>query len=110
MCDGIKGGLTESAPAPSNKPIAPYMAVGLSTVVHGIGERKHIDTNLRIVEDAIHAAVSVIAINMPVKLIAPRPWATWERSAAVTASTRKRSGRSHSTERRSYAGRAKPCR
>ena len=70
MCDGIKGGLTESAPAPSNKPIAPYMAVGLSTVVHGIGERKHIDRNLQIVEDAIHAAVSIIGINMPVKMIA----------------------------------------
>ena len=70
MDDGIKGGLSEAAPAPGNRPIAPYMAVGLSTVVHGIGERKHIDRNLQIVEDAIHAAVSIIGINMPVKLIA----------------------------------------
>src|SRR2546427_7188065 len=51
-------------------PVPPYMAVGLSTVVHGIGERKHIEQNLRIVEDAIHAAVSIIGINMPVRLIA----------------------------------------
>jgi len=50
-------------------PVAPYMAVGLSTVVHGIAERKHIERNLAIIEDAIHAAVSII-INMPVKLIA----------------------------------------
>jgi len=54
----------------SRKPIAPYMAVGISTVVHGIGDRKHIEKNLGIVEDAIHAAVSIIGINMPVKLIA----------------------------------------
>ena len=46
------------------------MVVGLSTVVHGIGERRHIGRNLDIIEDAIHAAVSVISINMPVKLIA----------------------------------------
>src|ERR1700720_4698552 len=52
------------------KPVAPYMAVGLSTVVHGIGERRHIERNLQIVEDAIHAAVSIIGINMPVRLIA----------------------------------------
>src|SRR5438105_14960449 len=50
--------------------VAPYMAVGLSTVVHGIGSRKDIERNLRIVEDGIHAAVSIIGINMPVKLIA----------------------------------------
>src|SRR2546426_12370690 len=52
------------------RPVPPYMAVGLSTVVHGIGERRHIERNLRIVEEAIHAAVSIIGINMPVKLIA----------------------------------------
>ncbi len=57
-----------SAQAPA--PVAPYMAVGLSTVVHGIGSRKDIERNLRIVEDGIHAAVSVIGINMPVRLIA----------------------------------------
>src|SRR5205809_3857639 len=50
--------------------VAPYMAVGLSTVVHGIGSRQDIERNLRIVEDGIHAAVSIIGINMPVRLIA----------------------------------------
>lgn len=52
------------------KPIAPYMAVGLSTVVYGVAERKHIKRNLEIIEDNIHAAVSIVNINMPVKLIA----------------------------------------
>ena len=70
MTDGIHDGLRDAATGSDQKPIAPYMAVGLSTVVHGIGERKHIEKNLRIVEDAIHAAVSIIGINMPVKLIA----------------------------------------
>lgn len=51
-------------------PVAPYMAVGLSTIVHGIGSRKDIERNLRIVEDGIHAAVSIVGINLPVKLIA----------------------------------------
>lgn len=52
------------------KPVPPYMAVGLSTIVHGIGARSDIDRNLAIIEDGIHAAISVIGINMPVKLIA----------------------------------------
>ncbi len=51
-------------------PIAPYMAVGLSTVVHGVGSRGDIGRNLAIIEDGIHAAVSIIGINMPVRLIA----------------------------------------
>ncbi len=50
--------------------MAPYLAVGLSTVVYGVGERKHIGANLDTVEDGIHAAMSMIGINMPVKLIA----------------------------------------
>lgn len=50
--------------------VAPYMAVGLSTVVHGIGSRRDIERNLQIVEDGIHAAVSIVGINMPVRLIA----------------------------------------
>ena len=54
----------------AQQPVAPYMAVGISTVVHGIGSRRDIARNLQIVEDAIHAAVSVIGINMPVRLIA----------------------------------------
>ena len=61
--------MTPAAPD-ERSPVAPYMAVGLSTVVHGIGSRKDIERNLRIVEDGIHAAVSIIGINMPVKLIA----------------------------------------
>ena len=39
------------------KPIGPYLAVGISTVVHGVGERKHIAQNLDIIEDAVHAAM-----------------------------------------------------
>src|SRR5262249_32427840 len=54
----------------AGQPVAPYMAVGLSTVVHGIGSRRDIERNLQIVEDGIHAAVSIIGINMPVRLIA----------------------------------------
>src|SRR5690242_1739516 len=52
------------------KPIAPYLAVGLSTVVYGVAERKHIRRNLATIEDAVHAAVGVISINMPIKVIA----------------------------------------
>jgi beta-ureidopropionase len=51
-------------------PVAPYMAVGLSTVVYGIGSRKDIRKNLETIEDGIHAAMSVVSINMPVKLMA----------------------------------------
>jgi len=57
-------------PVPSRKPVAPYMAIGLSTIVHGIAERKHIMVNLDIIEDNLHAAVDIVDINMPVKLIA----------------------------------------
>ena len=52
------------------QPVAPYMAIGLSTVVHGISERKDIKTNLDHIEECIHAAVSICNINMPVKIIA----------------------------------------
>lgn len=60
----------QPAPSANPTPIAPYLAVGLSTVVHGIGSRRHIARNLRIIEDAVHAAVSIIGINMPIKLVA----------------------------------------
>jgi predicted amidohydrolase len=60
----------QPAPSADGTPIAPYLAVGLSTVVHGIGSRRDIVRNLRIVEDAVHAAVSVIGINMPIRLVA----------------------------------------
>jgi len=54
----------------TEKPVAPYMAVGLSTVAYGIAARQHIKHNLETIEEAIHAAVSMVSINMPVKLIA----------------------------------------
>ena len=50
--------------------MAPYMAVGLSTIVYGIAERRHIKVNLDTIEDTLHAAMSVVNINMPVKLVA----------------------------------------
>jgi beta-ureidopropionase len=52
------------------KPVAPYVAIGLSTVVYGISERKDIKKNLRVIEDAIHASVGTCNINMPVKIVA----------------------------------------
>ena len=55
---------------PPRIPVAPYIAIGLSTVVHGIGSRKDISRNLDTIEDGIHAAMSVVSINMPVKIIA----------------------------------------
>ena len=51
------------------KPVAPYLAVGLSTVIYGISERKQICHNLETIEEAIHASVSMLNINMPVKII-----------------------------------------
>ncbi|MCC7258497.1 MAG: hydrolase [Gammaproteobacteria bacterium] len=51
------------------KPVAPYLAVGLSTVIYGISERRQIRHNLETIEEAIHAGVSMVNINMPVKLI-----------------------------------------
>src|SRR5712691_11861292 len=52
------------------KPVAPYLAIGISTVVHGVGSRGDIAQNLDTIEDAIHAAMGIISINMPVRLIA----------------------------------------
>lgn len=51
-------------------PVAPYLAVGLSTVIYGISERRQIRHNLETIEEAIHASVSIVNINMPVKIIA----------------------------------------
>jgi hypothetical protein len=39
----LKGGTP--CPKMIKKPVAPHMAVGLSTVVYGIAERKHIKIN-----------------------------------------------------------------
>ena len=55
---------------PQPKPVAPYMAIGLSTVIYGIAERRHIRHNLETIEEAIHASVSMVNINMPVRVIA----------------------------------------
>ncbi|MBP1761811.1 MAG: nitrilase/cyanide hydratase and apolipoprotein N-acyltransferase [Firmicutes bacterium] len=52
------------------QPIAPYIAIGLSTVVYGISERKHITANLNIIEDCIVGAIETVNINMPVKIVA----------------------------------------
>ncbi len=46
------------------------MAIGLSTIVHGIARREHIRVNLETIEDNIHAAVSTVNINLPVRLVA----------------------------------------
>jgi beta-ureidopropionase len=51
------------------KPVAPYMAIGLSTVAYGIAHRRHIRKNLDIVEENIDAAISMVNINLPVKLL-----------------------------------------
>ena len=53
----------------NRKPISPYLALGLSTIAYGIAERKHIRKNLEIIEEAIHASVSIANVNMPIKLI-----------------------------------------
>ncbi len=55
--------------ATTRDPVAPYLAVGLSTVIYGISERRQIQHNLDTIEEAIHAAVSIVNINMPVKII-----------------------------------------
>ncbi len=65
-----RGGTTKRSRGGSRKPVAPYLAVGLSTVVHGVGERKHIMRNLQTVEDLFHAAMGVIGINMPIRIVA----------------------------------------
>lgn len=54
----------------ASTPVAPYMALGLSTVIYGISERKQIRHNLETIEEAIHASISMVNINMPVRLIA----------------------------------------
>ena len=68
--NGSKPARRKATPARSTRPIAPYLAVGLSTVVYGVGERKHIRRNLQTIEDGIHAAMGVININMPIRIVA----------------------------------------
>ncbi|MFZ0451669.1 MAG: nitrilase-related carbon-nitrogen hydrolase [Desulfatiglandaceae bacterium] len=52
------------------KPIAPYQAIGLSTVVHGVSERSQIKRNLDNIEDCMRAAVEICNINLPVRIVA----------------------------------------
>lgn len=52
------------------KPIAPYLAIGISPVVHGISKREDIKRNLDNLENMIHGAITTCNINMPVKLVA----------------------------------------
>lgn len=59
-----------SPAATAREPIAPYLAVGLSTVVRSIRTRKQITENLDVIEEGIHAAVSMLGVNMPIKLLA----------------------------------------
>jgi predicted amidohydrolase len=52
------------------KPIPPYQAIGLSTVVYGVCERSQIKKNLDNIEDAFRAAVEISNINMPNRIVA----------------------------------------
>ena len=52
------------------KPVPPYQAIGLSTIVHGVCERSQIKKNLNNIEDAFRAAVEISNINMPVRIVA----------------------------------------
>lgn len=59
------------SPDPSpRQPIAPYIALGVSTVAHGVGRRSDIARNLAIIEDTIRGSIETININMPVRLVA----------------------------------------
>ena len=52
------------------KPIAPYMAVGISSVAYGISKRADIKRNLDNLENLIRGAITTVDINMPVKIVA----------------------------------------
>lgn len=52
------------------KPIAPYMAIGISTVAYGISKRADIKRNLDNITDSIVGAIETVDINMPVKVVA----------------------------------------
>ena len=57
-------------PEQNRKPVPPYLAIGLSTVVYGVAKRGHIARNLDNLEDAIRAGIEISNINMPVGLVA----------------------------------------
>ncbi len=67
--EAVRKGQANPAGEGERKPTAPYMALGLSTVAYCIASRRHIRNNLEIIEENIHAAVSVANINLPVRLI-----------------------------------------
>lgn len=52
------------------QPVAPYLALGLSTTCRGISKRSDIMRNIAHIENMIHGAMFVVSINMPVKVIA----------------------------------------
>ena len=53
-----------------DSPVAPYLAVGISSTVYGIGSREDITINLEHVEECIHAVQAMANINLPIKIIA----------------------------------------
>jgi predicted amidohydrolase len=55
---------------PGREPVAPYYAIGLSTVVYGTSRREHIARNLETIADGVHAMMSMVNINLPVRLVA----------------------------------------
>lgn len=62
--------MAQNKKSKNKKPIAPYLAIGLSTTCRGISKRSDIKRNLRHIENMIHGAMFVVSINMPVKIIA----------------------------------------
>ena len=54
----------------ARKPVAPYLAIGVSTIAYNVSKRQDIKRNLDIVEDGIIASVEISSINMPVKVVA----------------------------------------
>ncbi len=44
--------------------VAPYTAIGVSTVAYTVSERRQIRVNLQTIEDAIHATMGVVSINL----------------------------------------------
>ncbi|WP_024334760.1 nitrilase-related carbon-nitrogen hydrolase [Desulfotignum balticum] len=54
----------------NRKPIAPYMAIGLSTVIYGTYSKKQTWKNMDNIENAIRGAIGIADLNMPIKLIA----------------------------------------
>lgn len=62
--------MTPKSKTSEKKPVAPYLAIGLSTTCRGISKRSDIKRNLNHLQNMIHAAMFVVSINMPVKIVA----------------------------------------